>query len=110
MSLKNSLQEEFSNSQRNYNCCLLTIDINTVAVFKNSEQSFNIFHSHSRDLYGMAHSFERCTLVSIEGPENVASYLTLGNSRSFELPRNNNIWKRDETKHAFHKCTIQNVW
>lgn len=75
MSLKNSLQEEFSNSQRNYNCCLLTIGINTVAVFKNSEQSFNIFHSHSRDLYGMAHSFERCTLVSIEGPENVASYL-----------------------------------
>ena len=30
----------------------------------------------------------------------VPKYLTLGNSRSFELPRNNSIWKRDETKHV----------
>ena len=29
MSLRNSLLEEFSNSHRNYNCCLLTIGINT---------------------------------------------------------------------------------
>ena len=32
MSLQNSLQEVFS--QQNYNCCLLTIGINTVAIFK----------------------------------------------------------------------------
>ena len=63
MSLRNSLLEVFSNSQRNYNCCLLTIGINTVAVFKNSEQSFQIFDSHSRDLYGMPDSFGRCTLI-----------------------------------------------
>ena len=43
MSLQNSLTEVFSNCQLNYNCCLLMIGINTVAVSKNSEQSFKIF-------------------------------------------------------------------
>ena len=35
MSLQNYLTEVFSNCQLNYNCCLFT-----VAVIKNSEQSF----------------------------------------------------------------------
>ena len=39
--------------------------------------------------------------------DNVSKYLMLGNSRSFELPRNNNIWKRDETKQVLHKCGLQ---
>ena len=39
--------------------------------------------------------------------DNVSKYLMLGNSRSFELPRNNNIWKRDETKQVLHKCVLQ---
>ena len=77
MSLRNSPLEVFSNSQQNYNCCLLTIGINTVAVFKNSEKSFQIFDSHSRDLYGMPDSFGRHILVCIEGLENVASYLQI---------------------------------
>ena len=77
MSLRNSPLEVFSNSQQNYNCCLSTIGINTVAVFKNSEQSFQIFDSHSRDLYGMPDSFGRRILVRIEGLENVASYLQI---------------------------------
>ena len=33
MSLRNSLLEVFSHSQWNYSCCLLTIGVNTVAVF-----------------------------------------------------------------------------
>jgi hypothetical protein len=37
----------------------------------------------------------------------VPKYLTLGNSRSFELPRNNNIWKRDETKHVLKHCGLE---
>ena len=74
MSLRNSPLEVFSNSQQNYNCCLITIGINTVAVFKNSEQSFQIFDFHSRDLYGMPDSFGRRILVRIEGLENVASF------------------------------------
>ena len=36
--------------------------------------------------------------------ENVSKYLLLGNSRSFELPRNNNIWKREETKRVLKQC------
>ena len=37
----------------------------------------------------------------------VPRYLTLGNSRSFELPRNNNIWKREETKHVLKHCGLE---
>ena len=36
----------------------------------------------------------------------VPRYLTLGNSRSFELPRNNNTWKREETKHVLKHCGL----
>ena len=49
MSLQNSLTEVFSNCQLNYNCYLFMIGINTVAVIKNSEQSFKIFDAHARD-------------------------------------------------------------
>ena len=75
MSLQNSLTEVFSNCQLNYNCCLLKIGINTVAVIKNSEQNFKIFDTHSRDLHGMPHSFGKCTLLNIAGNENLVSYL-----------------------------------
>ena len=77
MSLQNSLIEVFSSSGLNYNCCLLTAGINTVAVFKISEQSFKIFDSHAKDLYGMPHPFGKCTLLSIEGLENLVSYLQM---------------------------------
>ena len=70
MSLQNSLTEVFSNFHLNYNCCLLTIGINTVAVIKNSEQSFKIFDAHSRDFYEMPHSFGKCTLVSFHDSVN----------------------------------------
>ena len=39
--------------------------------------------------------------------ENVSKYLLLGNSRSFELPRNNNISKREETKRVLKQCGLQ---
>ena len=39
--------------------------------------------------------------------DNVSKYLMLGNSRSFELPRNNNIWKRDETKRVLHETGMK---
>ena len=60
MSLQIFLTEVFSNFRLNYNCCLITIGINTVAVIRNSEQSFKIFDAHSRDLHGMPHSFGKC--------------------------------------------------
>ena len=61
MSLQNSLTNVFSNCQLNYNCFLLTIGMNIVAVIKNSEQSFKIFDAHSSDLYGKPHSFGKFT-------------------------------------------------
>ena len=78
MTLQNSPIEIFSSSRLNYNnCCLLTAGISAVAVFKCSEQSFKIFDSHAKDFYGMAHSFGKCTLLSIEGLENLASYFQI---------------------------------
>ena len=71
MTLQNAITELFS--QQNYNCCLLTIAITAVAVFRNSQHSFKIFDSHSRDLHGMPHSFGTCTLLSVEGLENPIS-------------------------------------
>ena len=38
---------------------------------------------------------------------NVSKYLGLGDSKSFELPRNNNIWKRPETKQVLEQCGLQ---
>ena len=38
--------------------------------------------------------------------DNVSKYLMLGNSRSFELPRNN-IWKREETKRVLKDCGLE---
>ena len=52
-------------------------EINTVTVIKNSEQSFKIFDAHSRDLHGMPHSFGKCTLLTVEGIENLVSYLNI---------------------------------
>ena len=48
--------------------------LNTVAVIKNSEQSFNNFDANFSDLHGMPHSFGKCTLLTIEGTENLVSY------------------------------------
>ena len=85
--LKNSLTEVFSSCQLNYNnCCLLTIGINTVAAFKDSEQSFKIFGAHSRDLHGMPHSFGKCTLLTIEGIENLVSYFQISSLQIGVVP------------------------
>ena len=76
MSLQNSLIEVFSSFSRQ----LLFVDCwyqYTVAVFKISEQSFKIFDSHAKDFYGMSHPFGKCTLLSIEGLENLVSFLQM---------------------------------
>ena len=81
MTLQNAITELFS--QQNYNCCLL---FNAAAVFRNSQHSFKIFDSHSRDLHGMPHSFGKCTLLSVEGLENLISYLQLSCLQTCTLP------------------------
>ena len=37
---------------------------------------------------------------------SVGRFLSLGDSRSFELPRNNAIWKRQETKDVLHEAGL----
>ena len=88
MTLQNSLIQVhvFSSSRLNYNCCLLTAGINAVAVFKHSEQSFKIFDSHAKDFYGMPHSFGKCTLLGIEGLENLVSYLQMSRLETGVVP------------------------
>ena len=55
-------------------------------LFKNSEQSLKIFDSHSKDFYGIPHSFRKCTLLSIEGLENLLSYLKMSCSEVGVVP------------------------
>ena len=59
-SLENSLNNLFLDSQLNYQHCLLTVDCNTVAIFKTSE----IFDSHYS--YGIPHPFGKCVQISVE--------------------------------------------
>ena len=53
-------------TQLSFQYCLLTINYNTVAIFKTSDGTFKIFDSHSRDLYGMPHPLGKCILASVE--------------------------------------------
>ena len=73
-SLENALTNLFFASELNYQYCLLTIDCNTVAILKTSDQKFKIFDPLSRDLYGMVHPFGNCVLVSVEVINNLLIY------------------------------------
>ena len=73
-SLQNALNHLFLSSQINYRCCLLTIDCNTVAIFKTAEENFKIFDPHSRDSYGMPHPSGKCVLISVESINNLVIY------------------------------------
>ena len=69
-----SLENTLNNLFLHYEHCLLTIDCNTVAVFKTSEGEFKIFDSHSRDLFGMPHPFGKCVLVSVNSLSHLVIY------------------------------------
>ena len=73
-SLENALNNLFLDSQLNYQHCLLTVDCNTVAIFKTSEGNFKIFDSHSRDSYGIPHPFGKCVQISVENINNLLIY------------------------------------
>ena len=45
-----------------------------------------MFDSHSRDLHGMPDSFGKCTVVRIEGLENVVSYLQIPFPQTGDAP------------------------
>ena len=72
-------------SQLNYNYALLTIGINSVAIFKSSNLVFKVFHSHSRDLYGIPHSFGKCVLITINNIANLVTYFQIFSSSHEEM-------------------------
>ncbi len=72
--LENALHNLFYGSQLSYQHCMLTINCNTMAIFKTSEVNFKIFDSHSRDSYGIPHPIGKSVLVSVEGIQNLAIY------------------------------------
>ena len=58
------------------NCpfALLTIGCNTVAMLKTSHESFRIFDSHARDLFGVQHPFGKCIWITVSNIQNLAVY------------------------------------
>ena len=85
-SLENALYNLFDDSQFNYQHCMLTINCNTIAIFKTSEGNFRIFDSHSRDSYGIPHPFGKCVLISVEDIHNLTTYLQNTVPRGGALP------------------------
>ena len=75
--LKNAFTNLFFGLETNYECCLLTIDCNSVAVFKMSDNTSKIFDSHSRDLYGMPCFSGRCVLLTVESLENLKLFFQI---------------------------------
>jgi hypothetical protein len=74
-SLEHALRDLFYGSQLSYQHCMLTINCNTIAIFKTSDVNFKIFDSHSRDSYGISHPFGKCVSISVEGIDNLIIYL-----------------------------------
>ena len=75
VTLEHAFNEIFFTS--NYKSCLITVGINTVAVFMPFPDVFKIFDSHSRDLHGMPCASGYCILTSVEGIQNLAQYFRL---------------------------------
>ena len=91
-SLENAPNHLFCETLLNYRHCMLTIDCNTVAIFKTFEGNFKIFDSHSRDLYGMPHPFGKCILASVEGVENPVIYFQNTVPQGIQTPFEINIY------------------
>ena len=70
-SLAIALNNLFFYFHLNYKHCLLTIDCNTVSIFKTSERNWNIFDPHSRDSFGMPHSFGKCVVISFKVQKSI---------------------------------------
>ncbi len=75
VTLEHAFNEIFFTS--NYKSCLITVGINTVAVFMPFPDVFKVFDFHSRDLHGMPCASGYCILTSVEGIQNLAQYFRL---------------------------------
>ena len=86
VTLEHAFNEIFFAS--NYNCFLLTIGMNTVAIQKSIPDVFKFFYSHSRDLHGMQCTSGYSVLTSVEGVQNLVDFfhLTSGACQHFVVP------------------------
>ena len=88
VTLKNAFDKLFFGVEINYEYCLLTIDCNTVAVFKTIGNCYKVFDSHARDLYGMPHSSGTAVLLTVESLDNLVTFFqktTYGSTMPFEI-------------------------
>jgi hypothetical protein len=65
---------------------MLTINCNTIEIFKTSDVNFKIFDSHSRDSYGIPHPFGKCVSISVEGIDSLIIYLQNTVPRGDDVP------------------------
>jgi hypothetical protein len=79
VTLEHAFNEIFVTS--NYKSCLLTIGMNTVAIFMPFPDIFKVFDSHSRDHHGMPCASGYCVLISIEGVHHLVEYFQLTSKR-----------------------------
>ena len=75
VTLEHALNEVFFSLH--YNSCLLTIGMNTVAIMMPFPGVFEVFDSHSRDVFGRPSALGYCVLISVEGVENLGDYFRL---------------------------------
>ena len=73
----------------NYEAFILTININTVGIFKTGYGSFKVFDSHSRDCNGMDDVSGTCVLLEISCVQKLVGYFEIlyfgRNESQFEL-------------------------
>ncbi|CAB3995693.1 ATP-dependent DNA helicase PIF1 [Paramuricea clavata] len=60
--------------QEQFNSFLLTIELNTVAIFIENNNLFKVFDSHARDLYGMPHPCGSCVLLKFDSIWKLTEY------------------------------------
>jgi hypothetical protein len=125
VTLEHAFNEIFVMS--NYKSCLLTIGMNTVAIFMPFPDVFKVFDSHSRDLHGMPCASGYCFLTSIEGVQHLVDYFQLTSgycgpicaapfelkgvkcNKRLDLSNTNNTDCRLTEQHEIHKSAeIQN--
>ena len=73
VSLMEALESIFS--CMNYESCLLTVECNTVAIFKISNTFFKIFDLHSRNFWGQFDTSGTAVLLEFISIESIVSYI-----------------------------------
>ena len=73
VSLMEALESIFS--RINYESCLLTVECNTVAIFKTSNTLFQIFDSHSRNVWGQFDTSGTAVLLEFTSIESIVAIL-----------------------------------